>query len=1050
MTFKNEAAFEDAVIDALIQHGWDGGVLMHPTEQVLLDNWAKILFDNNRSVDRLGDVALTTSEMAQIMEQVVSLRTPLKLNEFINGRTVSVKRDAPASPNFGKEISLKIYDRMEIAGGQSRYQIARQPSYSTPNAILPDRRGDLMLLINGMPVIHIELKRSGVPVSQAYNQIAKYAHEGVYQGLFSLVQVFVAMNPEETLYFANPGPDGTFNPDFYFHWADFNNEPINDWQRVVGSLLSIPMAHQLIGFYTVADRAAGVLMVMRSYQYFAANQIAGRVMKKVWGDGEQRGGYVWHTTGSGKTITSFKTAQLIADSRVADKVVFLLDRIELGTQSLANYRSYGGEAIDVEDTDNSAALLDKLKDSESVLLVTSIQKMSRLSEEEGTRAADIAAIRKKKVVFVVDEAHRSTFGDMMRVIKKTLPDAFFFGFTGTPIHDENRKRASTTSTLFGDELHRYSIADGIQDGNVLGFDPVMVQTFAEGDLRREVALRQADANDETDAYGDPRKAKIFDRLMDTKATPMAGTYVLGKHVKGIEEYVPSGQWTSERHREAVAGHIVKNWPSLSRAGMFHAILATSSIPEAIAYFRLFRDKYPQLAVSALFDPNIDNTGQAQLDKEDGLVEILKDYNQRYGRNLTVPTHDQFKADVSARLAHKRPYNAKTMPKAQQLDLLIVVDQMLTGFDSKWLNTLYLDKVLEYESVIQAFSRTNRIYGPEKPFGSIRYYRKPHTMRANIERAVALYSGDREFGLFVEQLDAHLDEINRHFEAIEKLFTGIADFATLPVSEADRGEFAKRFSQLYQELQAAFVQGFTWSVTTYTFENPHRSIDVRLDEASYYALVARYKELPQSQPGTSTERAPFDINTHITHVDTGRIDSDYLNAKFAKYVRGLQEGVPESELAMLLQEVHASFARLSSQDQVYANLWLNDVASGQAKLASGKTVEDYINDYKLSHQDRQITQLVGAVGIDESLLRAILDAHVNAGNIDEYARFTKLKSSVDLDRAKAYLEARDGKPTPVFQLRVQVEKLLRAFILHEELPADLEKQIASAAGQKSGE
>ena len=260
MMFQRESDFENALIQILTTKGWEDQILKYPTEDDLLKNWAKILFDNNRGIDRLGDCPLTDGEMQQIIEQITELRTPLKLNGFINGKTVSIKRDNPEDKvHFGKEISLKIYDRLEIAAGQSRYQIVEQPVFRGKSRLLNDRRGDLLLLINGMPVIHIELKRSGVPVSQACNQIEKYAHEGVFTGLFSLVQVFVAMNPDESLYFANPGPDGRFNPDYYFHWADFNNEPINDWKLIASSLLSIPMAHQLIGFYTVADDADGIL-----------------------------------------------------------------------------------------------------------------------------------------------------------------------------------------------------------------------------------------------------------------------------------------------------------------------------------------------------------------------------------------------------------------------------------------------------------------------------------------------------------------------------------------------------------------------------------------------------------------------------------------------------------------------------------------------------------------------------------------------------------------------------------------------------------------------
>lgn len=261
--------------------------------------------------------------------------------------------------------------------------------------------------------------------------------------MFSLVQIFVAMEPNETVYFANPGPDGKFNPDYYFHWADYNNEPINEWDKVASTLLSIPMAHQLIGFYTVADDSDGVLKVMRSYQYFAASAISDKVSKTKWEVGNQLGGYVWHTTGSGKTMTSFKSAQLIASSKDADKVIFLMDRIELGTQSLKEYRGFADENESVQATENTGILITKLKstDPADTLIVTSIQKMSNIKDEAGgLKASDIEYINGRRIVFIVDEAHRSTFGDMLITIKTTFPKAIFFGFTGTPIQDENQKR----------------------------------------------------------------------------------------------------------------------------------------------------------------------------------------------------------------------------------------------------------------------------------------------------------------------------------------------------------------------------------------------------------------------------------------------------------------------------------------------------------------------------------------------------------------------------------------------------------------------------------
>ncbi len=381
-SFTSEKAFEDALIERLIAYGWEETVLQYQTESQLLQNWADILFENNRDIDRLGDYPLTDGEKRQLIEQINTLRTPVRLNSLINGKSITITRDNPDDiTHLGKEVSLKIYDRQEIAAGQSRYQIVRQPQFPTDNPVASDRRGDLTLLINGMPLIHIELKKSGIPISQATNQIEKYAHEGIFaSGLFAMTQLFVAMTPSQMLYFANPGPEGTFNKDYYFQWADFNNEPICEWYRICETFLSIPMAHQLIGFYTVADSSDGCLKVLRSYQYYAANEISQKVQRTHWDEVDNHGGYIWHTTGSGKTLTSFKSATLIAQSRDADKVIFLVDRIELGTQSLREYQGFADDSETVNDTAYTSSLVKKLKSSsqDEVLIVTSIQKMSNI------------------------------------------------------------------------------------------------------------------------------------------------------------------------------------------------------------------------------------------------------------------------------------------------------------------------------------------------------------------------------------------------------------------------------------------------------------------------------------------------------------------------------------------------------------------------------------------------------------------------------------------------------------------------------------------------
>lgn len=1036
MIFNTEPDFEMALIKILSEKGWEKDVLKNYSEDDLLQNWADILFENNRDIDRLNDYPLTDSEMQQILEQIKALRTPLKLNGFINGRSVSIVRDNPDDKlHFGKEISLKIYDRREIAAGQSRYQIVQQPKFPTKSKLLNDRRGDLMLLINGMPVIHIELKKSGIPVSQAYNQIEKYSHEGIFSGLFSLVQIFVAMSPEETVYFANPGPDGKFNPDYYFHWADFNNEPINDWNEVASKLLSIPMAHQLIGFYTVADDSDGVLKVMRSYQYFAASAISDKVAKAKWEGNNQLGGYIWHTTGSGKTMTSFKSAQLIASSKDADKVIFLMDRIELGTQSLKEYRGFADENESVQATENTSVLITKLKSSNpaDTLIVTSIQKMSNIKDEAGgLNARDIELISSKRIVFIVDEAHRSTFGDMLITIKTTFTKAMFFGFTGTPIQNENQKKKNTTTTVFGDELHRYSIADGIRDKNVLGFDPCKVLTFKDKDVRKVVALEKAKAQTEEEAISDPVKSKVYYKYMDASQVSMAGHLdKKGNYIKGIEDYIPNVQYTTDEHTTLVVQDILDNWIRLSHNSKFHAIFATSSIPEAINYYRLFKEMKPELKVTALFDPSIDNNGGVQY-KEEGLVEIISDYNEKYGQDFTIPKFSKMKKDISARLAHKKPYERIANDPEKQIDLLIVVDQMLTGFDSKWINTLYMDKVLQYENIIQAFSRTNRLFGPDKPFGTIRYYRKPHTMERNVNDAVKLYSGDRPLGLFVQHLAENLKQLNELFENISELFSnaGIKNFEKLPDDIAVCRKFAKDFKEFNGYLEAAEIQGFRWDTPSYTDEDTDEVVDVAFDENIYLVLVLRYKELSSGGTEMGSDDVPYDIVGYITEIDTGRIDSDYMNSRFDKYIKLLSiEGTTKEALEQAETELHKTFAMLSQEEQKYANIFLHDIQRGDVKVAEGKTLRDYINEYLSKAKNDQIHRVSVALDVDEDMLRNMMSLNLNESNLNEFGRFAELSNTVDKAKAKEYFEKVENTRIMPFKVKMKADNLLRNFILN---------------------
>ncbi|MCD8307539.1 MAG: HsdR family type I site-specific deoxyribonuclease [Clostridia bacterium] len=1029
MVYNSESTFERDFVTLLGECGWDTkNVLKYPTEEELIQNWASILYKNNRDVDKLGDYPLTDTEMAQILEQIAKLRTPYKLNAFINGKTVSIKRDNPDDVlHLGKEVSLHIYDRLEIASGRSCYQIAEQPVFKTASPVRPDRRGDIMLLINGMPVFHIELKRSGVPISQAWNQLEKYSKEGVYSGIFSLVQIFVAMSPEDAVYFTNPGPDGKFNPNFYFHWGDIDNIPVKNWSDFTRDVLSIPMAHRMIGFFTVADGRDGTLKVLRSYQYYAVTAIANVVIKRKdrWNERDQRGGYIWHTTGSGKTLTSFKAADLISKSQYVDKVIFLVDRIELDVQSFEHYKYFAGEEDIVQNTENTGVLITRLKSSapSDSLIVTSIQKMDRVREDGGIRIQrDLEEINRKRIAFIVDECHRDTFGTMMHSIKETFPYAIFFGFSGTPIQEENSKKGCTSSDVFGNELHRYTIGDGIRDRNVLAFDPYMVVTYDDNEVKDAIVCKKMNISSMEDIKGDPERLKDYYKRLN--ALPMAGYYDgSGAYVKGAEDDLPNSQYELDRHIDSVVNKIKSNFTRVSHSNTFHALFATSSIREAINYYRKFKESAPEIACSVLVDPSDDNSSE-NIEKIDGIVEVIEDYNRRYDCKFTLATYKDMKKDISLRLSHDKAYKGIEKEPSKRLDMLIVVDQMLTGFDSKWVNVLYMDKVMKQENIIQAFSRTNRIFGPDKPVGLIYYYRKPHTMKRYIDEAVKLYSGDKEYMVFVDKLGKNLAKLNGIYGEIENLFKreGIENFSRLPEDNAVRAKFAQLFNQLNQTLEMVMVQGFSWQNSVYENET------ALLTENTYHILLQRYRELFSYSGGTDYEEEPFDLDPHITEIQTGKIDDAYINSRFDKYLKLSRSAADKEKTDTALQDLYKSFALLPEELQVYADLFINEVLAGTLIPEEGKTFRDYVTEYMRKEKDNQVHRFAETFGVDEDKLRDLVNLHLNESNINEFSRFDKLRETADPQLQYEYFKAHsDGKMSKI-RARSLFDSLLRRFII----------------------
>ncbi len=1020
MPYNDELLFERDFINYLQQScGWQDGLIKNPTEEDLIKNWANILFDNNNDVDHLNGCRLTDGEMRQIISQIEALKSPYKLNTFINGKSVTIIRENPEdTAHFNKPVSLKIYDRMEIAAGSSRYQIAEQPRFKTTNNVYPDRRGDLMLLINGMPVYHIELKKTGVSITQAEVQIEKYMVNNAFRGIFSLVQVFVAMNPEEAVYFANPGPEGKFNPLYYFHWTNSDNELINEWHDFAHSFLMIPRAHEMIGFYTVPDASDGILKVLRPYQVYAALNVSNIVSQAHWTKAEQKGGYIWHTTGSGKTLTSFKTAQLIANmSKKADKVVFLIDRVELGEQSYTDYVNFANVDDSIKDTNDTDALIRLLTSNESdeKVIITSIQKMSRIKEGEVPQSV-IDKIRDKRIVFIVDECHRDQNGDMHQNIEHTFPTAMFFGYTGTPDHE-------VTKDIFGSERHRYTIAHGIRDKNVLGFDPYEIHIFDDNDLRKEVGLSLVHAATEDEAMADPKKRDKYLYYLNRGETPCPMTE--------IEKNIPVSQYQEERYRRSVVEDILKNWSVRSYGSLFHAIFATSSIPEAIEYYKIFceeRDKGTHsLKITALFDPSDDN-GNNSILKMKGITQILTDYSDMFGPSYTHANYDKFKKDLCKRLAHKEPYTK--IDKDKQLNIVIVVDQLLTGFDSKWINTVYLDKMQRGKNFIQTASRTNRLYGPEKRHGTIVWYRYPHTMTANFEAAVNEYSGNRPYGVFVDKLEKNLQSINLIFDDICEHFAvvGIKNFERNDDDISWRKKFAKLFSAFNGKLDSAKIQGFFWGESEYVFEHedgPQTTVTVKIDKETYLTLVQRYKEL--FTRGPVGYDPPYDVDPHITEKKIDEVDNDYMNSRFKQFVRDLNKG-NQAARKKNLDELHKSFAFLSQEDQTFARQFLIDVENGLA-VEENKNLSDYIAEYKAKTYNDKISSIALGMGLNVDKLRELINIHPTESKINEFNRYDELFADLDIDKARVYLEKTLNRTlTKSREVKMEADSFLRGLIL----------------------
>lgn len=1035
--FNSEKDFEDALVNILKNKGWPV-VLDYYDEQKLKQNFADIVFKNNRGMGKLNNVPLCSDEIDELIHQFDG-KAPYEINGLLLGGSLSLKRsNSKDEVNCGKYVELDIFFPQDVGEGKNVYQIARQPIFTKQSPEQKNRRGDFSLLINGLPVVHVELKTSNKGFEDGINQIETYLRLGLFSGIFSTIQLFVSMTPEESRYFANPGTQHPeVNRKFAFAWADFNNQKQDDWKSMAENMLSIPQAHRMVAYYTIADRAREILKVMRSYQCHAAQIIRDRAVKvrsSAYKENHQLGGYIWHTTGSGKTMTSFKSAQLISDANFADNVLFVLDRIELGNQSRDEYNNFGGKLGNtVSFTEDTSELEEALRGGKTKdrLIVTSIQKLNRLvSDPKNNPLLD--KLKDKKIVFIFDECHRSTFGDSFPDIRRKFPSGVFFGFTGTPIKKENSIYDTTTQDQFGEQLHFYSLGDGIRDGNVLPFDCTPVLTISDDELREKVALLKARSATREEALKDKKKRETYNYYMDKSQVSLVE----------LEKNLVPGNF-GQSHKEKVVRDILDNFDRISVNRKFHAIMATSSIEDAISYYRLFINKREDdsFRVTAVFDPNLEysQSGKHNASKAQAMEEIIANYNQTFGTHFGQ--QPSFKQDVIHRLSHKRgtapwPINETS---DDRLDLVIVVDQLLTGFDSLWLNTLFVDKELDFHSLVQAFSRTNRILDDDKIYGQIRYYRKPHTIKENIEKAVDLYSGQHAPDVFAPKIKKVVEEINHTYEGIKALFknSNVSDFSKLPANDASIRKFSHLFGRLVKFIKCAKLQGFDWedkSIKTQD-ETTGEPIEICRPEISkeiFDVLALRYKSISQiGGRGPRPPTVPLNLS-YVTNVQTSeQINKDYVNQKFQRFLVDIQQkNISEKELEDLFNKFHSEIKTLSEEDQHYAEVIISQIQKGKLQLQTGANFMELVNQLKVTKQNDVFSSFVQTFGIDEKALRKKINTYIPGENIDKLGEFEAIANSANESKILAFIQKFTDKPIYGYMARTLFREVLRKFIEQE--------------------
>ncbi|MDO4680683.1 MAG: HsdR family type I site-specific deoxyribonuclease [Aerococcus sp.] len=968
----SEREFQEKFTRELEKYRWEApdalnGNIHQVTVQTLIDNWRHEL--NRLNADQLEGVALTDSEFDQVLKKVSQLQNSYDAAKLLaieegKGKIDGIFRDS--NPLVSRQqITLTIFKKAQVGGGDSSYQIARE--VQTPH----NNRFDMVLLINGLPLINIEQKRTDKNLDEAFGQFKRYYRDGEYQNNFmAFSQMMVVTSEIETRYFATPKSLNDFNPSFVFHWADQKNNIINHWQKIIKHFLMIPMAHQMVGDYLVIDEANDRdnrrHMLMRPYQVYALQAIEGAALGRD-NLGVPHGGYIWHTTGSGKTITSFKTALVLSTRLSFDKVVFMVDRTELDQRTADNFKAYAAyEPVEVDNTPNTHHLADKMKKKQSGIVVTTIFKMSslvkRLIENDDTSLAE------KKIVFIIDEAQRTTMGDMLGMIKRYFKkNGLFYGFTGTPLFEENHVHGKittvrgkshlidTTEKLFGPELHRYTIDEAIRDGNVLGFNIDYINT---GEFRNHEDLR--DRLIEKTLQEQPhlqvqKVERAVRRLSDAEVESTAVDM-------GILKY------QDKTHIPRVVTNILDHWEFQSQHREFNAILTVARKDRAIAYFDEFqkqlaeRNQHLNVAVTFSFgnenDPN--NVANPEL-----VERMFKSYASFTG--ITFSFEDKKRGgDAYFEDLVDRATRGGSGLNPKNIDLVIVADQLLTGYDSKRLNTLYVDRSLELQGLIQAYSRTNRVFNKnKKEFGMIVNFQYPALTKQKVNKALELYGSGGKSSLAI--VPCYEESVDKFAYLVDELRPTLPD-PTKWAALIDREESKKEFKEAFKDAskQMSRVQQY------YEYEWSDEAF--KITEHEWLQYIGAYRNLfPLEHEDEDDEIR--ELTGRIKLADTQQVTASYI-LKLIDQHTGVEEKTNEEGLTeAVLQQIRNNIQELSERGEDQKAQLIQRFLDEEilTEHVDGKSdISEAFNDWKRGQLHEAVAAFATQWGIKASLLKKSVD------------------------------------------------------------------------------